>query len=428
MRQLLAMTICVMCLACGGSGDGPDLVQDQAETRLFAASTEGGHLHIVSVNAVGNASQVGPNLSQAVPAVERVGRLLQSPDGTRVMIQDNDARKTHVLRDAKWRDLCADIGVERCYATASDTTLTKFMLNRDYEDPAGFGGVVATYQGRSLAASDGRIAVHSDSGWTAFTDGALFLLSSDGEEVQEIPVLPGEVARQALGQYLMTFSNNYDDLWFRDPVSGGREPVRCPNGDLPKDIIGGALIERCQGGLHSVADGALVETGNRLSTKLGNATPIHVEPKIYSLVLRTDTDSRIAEVMVVAPDGDAITSEERRFDEVEEWTSIPKVSVRGLSAKPTHVAAYVTFELLGLAHDDVTLSEEHGILVWRLGGGSIEWHPLQAGSADSPVWFPATEDRAFWVTTDGRLMGFDYTAGQLADYSAGRLFHPGIYP
>lgn len=422
-------------LACGNTTveSVPDSVPapPPGEGRLFAASTPDGALHVMRVAATGLATPYGPALSRAIPSVDRVGRLLQSADGQRVLVQDNAARKTHALRADTWQDLCADMGAERCYATAPGPDLAMFVLNRSYDDPSGDGAAIVAYDGSVRAPSDGRIAVHSPLGWTVFTDGGLFLLRDDGS-IQELATEPGEVARSATGRHLLTFSNDYQFLWFRDPTTGERREARCPDGARARDIIAGARHERCGDGLFAVADGQLEATGNRLSAEFSAASVIHVEPGSYSLVTRTIASARTVEIAILDASGTRLDGEQRMFDEVAEWTSIPTVRVHGWSATSDRVAAYLTFALIGVAHDDVTLTEEQGILIWRR-AQPIAWHSLgfdddNADFAASPVWFPMTRERAYWVTPDGRLLGFDYAIGALADHSAGLSFQPRVYP
>jgi len=417
-----------------GDTSGNTSPSDDGEAHLFVAYT-GDTLHIARVAAKGEVSLYGPPLDDAQPPVLEVGRMLQSDNAERVLVQDNTSHKTHALREGKWEDFCADMGAQYCSATSPNPELTTLMLNRSYNDPAGDGAVLITYEGDVKTPDSVRTVYHSPDGWIAFVSVVdhvieFFLLRED-DTIESIERLPLEMPQRAFGEHLLTYSNDYSHLWFRQPMTNAREEVLCPDESLPKAIIvNRAAYERCADDLFVVGDGLFQDTGNDLIGDFKDARPLYVEPGRYTFAQQADWPTLTAQCTILDPNGTLIASEVRAFKEVDGWVSYPLVHVYGWSATDDRLAAYVSFRLMGLAHTDVTLSEEHGIFVWRE-GQPASWFELdQAPTNDlaaSPVWFPESAENVFWVTSDGRLMGFDYALQVLEDRSGDLVFQPFVY-
>jgi len=407
----------------------PDAPPGTGEGRLFPATTADGVVQLMRVRPDGSAVRWGPPLSEATPPVDDVGRLLQGAEGRRALVQHHASGRTHALRGDRWVDVCPDIEATRCFAEHPDGPLRVYVLRPHTADETGARGALVSYRGERLTSADSGPTVHSPAGWSVVRSGEGWTLFRGGA-ASPIEMLEPELPLTALSDTLFTFHRGYSHLWLRDSRTGARSQATCPDGSAPNEIIARrASIQRCGSELVVLDERGLALTGHRLDDDSELTRVLHVQRGEYTLSVHGGHSTRTASVSITAPDGSGLARVSRTYPEVEGWMSHADVQLLDLRADADRLVAYVTFRLVGVAHDDHTLEQEHGILRWDTGSSEPEWHPI-AHDGDRPdtptyrVWFPTSADRALWVTGDGRLVAFDYEARALVDHTGALQFDP----
>lgn len=90
----------------------------------------------------------------------------------------------------------------------------------------------------ALARTEGRTAWHSASGWSVVgAAGDLLTVWPDGTQTR-IPAHENELPWVALRERLVTYGSVPIRVWLRDPATGSREEVTCPDGSPPSEILG----------------------------------------------------------------------------------------------------------------------------------------------------------------------------------------------
>ncbi|MBX7195086.1 MAG: hypothetical protein K1X94_23735 [Sandaracinaceae bacterium] len=403
----------------GGADVGPvDPPPVESEGHLFLATLPSGALHVVRVETDGTAAPWGP------PVTARVGRLVQSDDARRVILQDYDTNTAQALHGDRWASICGGLGAERCSASDYRPDLGVLLLARPYDDTSGERAALLSYAGQRLAPSDGSIVVFSDLGWSVLTDIPRTLVHTQDGRTHELAMLEREFPERAVGTQLLTASNDYMHVWLRDPESGSRAELTCPDGHPATDLWRDNTELVCCGEQAY----RLRETGLSPTTHRCDAAQrfVHLEDGAYTVTELTR--GRSTALSFRAPDGGVIAALTRDYPPpTSPVESAAHLLVLASRASPARFIAYVVLQHLGFIDDPYDLVHEEGVVVFDLRAGSIDWHPIDLADAPSyRVWLPSTAERALWLTPDGRLVSFELDTRALVDRTGALQFHPNL--
>lgn len=197
----------------------------------------------------------------------------------------------------------------------------------------------------ALARTEGRTAWHSASGWSVVgAAGDLLTVWPDGTQTR-IPAHENELPWVALRERLVTYGSVPIRVWLRDPATGSREEVTCPDGSPPSEILGvPSRYHRCAEAIFTFGDADFVPTGHRIDDARRETAIRHVEPGAYTVATTDGWPSLDAALSIYAPDGTLLARESRTYTEsdIAPMTDAA-LHVRALRADPHRLVAAAQF-------------------------------------------------------------------------------------
>lgn len=400
------------------SGAPPVLLEDAPEVdgegRYFVSTGADRRESLVRLRANGEITDIEIPVRRSTDLIVRQDRV-----GRRALLIDVETTRTFALRADGWDELCDAIESESCRPWRRSEDLSRFLLLPAFGDADGVFPVLLGYRGERFAGVNGRYAVHSDAGWTvaSLEDGS-FALIEDG--VASPLALTDAEPLFAIGETLFAQSSS-GDLVRVDPATGASEEVTCAGGERPAWTTRGITrFERCGAAWLELTASGLEPTGNAAEDPADYA--VHVEPAAYSFGVR-GIDERASAAVVWAADGEVLAEREHQVVGPEETSG---TLIYGFRADPERVVAYVSSARVV----DATITPEardDAIFLWER-GSAPEIHPVPRDDArndyarEESIWFPVSSDRAYWVTRNRRLVGFDYRTREWLDVGGERRF------